>query len=130
MPRCATVEHRPAPKLSEEIVQITISTREQDNRSIVEVSGEVDVHEAPTLDAELSSLIEAGNVNLVVDFTNVEFLDSTGLGVLVKGLKRAREHDGSLTVVATADRITKVFRITGLDSVIGVHGTVDDALAG
>ncbi|MBP7971790.1 MAG: STAS domain-containing protein [Candidatus Nanopelagicales bacterium] len=111
-------------------MQITISTREQDNRSIVEVSGEVDVHEAPTLDAELSGLIEAGNVNVIVDFTNVEFLDSTGLGVLVKGLKRAREHDGSLTVVATADRIVKVFRITGLDSVIGVHATVSDALAG
>ena len=111
-------------------MQISISTYDIDDRIVVEVAGEVDVHEAPTLDAELADLIEAGSVDIIVDLSSVDFLDSTGLGVLVKGLKRAREHDGSLTVVATADRITKVFRITGLDTVIGLHATVEDALGG
>jgi anti-anti-sigma factor len=53
----------------------------------------------------------------------VEFLDSTGLGVLVGGLKRVRAHDGSLDLVCTQERILKIFRITGLTKVFGIHET-------
>ena len=63
--------------------------------------------------------------NPVIDLSGVEFLDSTGLGVMVKALKWAREAGGSLRVVATADRITKVFTITGLDEVMSLSGSVD-----
>ena len=59
----------------------------------------------------------------------VEFLDSTGLGVLVGGLKRVRAHDGSLDLVCTRERILKIFRITGLTKVFGIHETVDQAIA-
>ena len=48
---------------------------------------------------------------------DVEFLDSTGLGVLVGGLKKVRAHDGSLQLVCTQDRLLKIFRITGLAKV-------------
>ncbi len=58
----------------------------------------------------------------------VEFLDSTGLGVLVGGLKRVRAHDGSLDLVCTQERILKIFRITGLTKVFGIHDTVDEAI--
>ena len=60
----------------------------------------------------------------------VEFLDSTGLGVLVGGLKRVRAHDGSLDLVCTQERILKIFRITGLTKVFGIHDTVDEAIDG
>ncbi len=110
-------------------MEITLATRQEQGRSIVEVAGEVDVHTAPELDVAVSALISDGATRVVIDLSNVEFLDSTGLGVLVKALKRLRESDGSLDVVATTDRITKVFRITGLDAVIGIHASVDDALA-
>jgi anti-sigma B factor antagonist len=110
-------------------VEITLATRQAQGRAIVDVAGEVDVHTAPELDAVISSLIAEGNPRVIVDLSSVEFLDSTGLGVLVKALKRVRETDGSLDVVASADRITKVFRITGLDAVIGIYASVDDALA-
>jgi anti-sigma B factor antagonist len=60
---------------------------------------------------------------------NVDFLDSTGLGVLVGGLKRVRAHEGSLHLVCTQDRILKIFRITGLTKVFPIHGSVDEALA-
>jgi hypothetical protein len=56
-------------------------------------------------------------------------LDSTGLGVLVGGLKRVRAHDGSLDLVCTQERILKIFRITGLTKVFGIHDTVDEAIA-
>src|SRR6266496_3634003 len=64
-----------------------------------------------------------------VKLEKVEFLDSTGLGVLVGGLKRVRAHDGSLDLVCTQERILKIFRITGLTKVFGIHNTVDEAIA-
>jgi anti-sigma B factor antagonist len=58
----------------------------------------------------------------------VDFLDSTGLGVLVGGLKRVRAHDGSLRLVCTQERILKIFRITGLTKVFPIHASVDEAV--
>jgi anti-sigma B factor antagonist len=59
----------------------------------------------------------------------VGFLDSTGLGVLVGGLRRVRAHDGSLDLVCTQQRILKIFKITGLTEVFDIHETVDQAIA-
>jgi len=110
-------------------VDLTLSTYDVRGTWVVQVKGEVDVYTAPELDAELTRLAEAGRFNVVVDLSRVDFLDSTGLGVLVKALKRTRENGGSLVVVATADRITKVFRITGLDAAIPLYASVDDVWA-
>ena len=57
------------------------------------------------------------------------FLESTGFGVLVGGLKRVRAHDGSLDLVCTQPRILKILKITGLTEVFGIYQTVDQAIA-
>ncbi len=67
--------------------------------------------------------------HIVVDLEKVDFLDSTGLGVLVGGLKRVRSHDGSLQLVCTHEKILKIFRITGLTKVFPIHSSVADAIA-
>jgi anti-sigma B factor antagonist len=99
-------------------------------RTVVEVSGEIDVYTAPRLRETLISLVDAGNYHLIVDMEGVEFLDSTGLGVLVGGLKRVRAHDGGIDLVCTQGRILRIFRITGLSKVFAIYDSVDDALAG
>lgn len=66
---------------------------------------------------------------LIVDLTEVSFIDSTGLGVLVTALKHTREAGGSLDVVVAAPRVLKVLALTGLDVVIPLHATLDEALA-
>ena len=96
--------------------------------AIVEVSGEVDVYTAPRLREALLDLVDSGHHNVVVDIRGVEFLDSTGLGVLVGGLKRVRQHEGSIQLVCTQERILKIFRITGLTKVIVIRATVEEAL--
>ena len=67
--------------------------------------------------------------DIVIDMSEVEFLDSTGLGVLVGGLKKVRAHDGSLHLVCNQDRLLKIFRITGLAKVFVIHDTAEAALA-
>jgi anti-sigma B factor antagonist len=110
-------------------VDLSVATREQDGRMIVEVSGEIDVYSAPTLRDQLNTLVAGGHHHLVVDMQGVEFLDSTGLGVLVGGLKRVRTQNGSMQLVCSTERVLKVFRITGLTKVFAIHDSLDDALA-
>ena len=91
--------------------------------------GEIDIYTAPRLRELLIDLVSTGNYQLIVNLDKVGFLDSTGLGVLVGGLKRVRAHDGSLDLVCTQERILKIFRITGLTKVFGIYQTVDQAIA-
>jgi anti-sigma B factor antagonist len=107
------------------VVDLTLSTREVGGRTIVAVGGEIDVYTAPKLRDTITELVAGGSYRLVVDMTEVEFLDSTGLGVLVGGLKKVRAHDGSLELVCSNDRLLKIFKITGLAKVFVIHDSVD-----
>src|SRR3984885_6316631 len=98
--------------------------------TVLAVKGEVDVYTAPRLREKLVELVSQGKRKIVVDLEGVDFLDSTGLGVLVGGLKRLRSHDGELDLVCTQTRILKVFEITGLTKVFSIYETVDSAVAG
>ena len=113
-----------------EDVDLTLATREVDGKTIVAVGGEIDVYTAPKLRDKITELVAAGVYDLVIDMEAVEFLDSTGLGVLVGGLKKVRAHDGSLQLVCNQDRLLKIFRITGLAKVFVIHESADAALAG
>lgn len=77
----------------------------------------------------MAALIDGEHCHLVVDLEQVEFFDSTGLGVFVGALKRIRASGGSLQLVCTQERVLTTFRITGLDSVFGFHNDVDAAIA-
>jgi anti-sigma B factor antagonist len=97
--------------------------------TVVAVGGEIDVYSAPKLRERLITLVDSGSYNLIVDMEAVEFLDSTGLGVLVGGLKRVRAHDGWIDLVCTQGRILRIFRITGLSKVFSIYDSVADAVA-
>jgi anti-sigma B factor antagonist len=111
-------------------MDLDLKVRKQGDHAVLEVAGEIDVYTAPKLREKLIELVNEGSYHLVVDLEKVDFLDSTGLGVLVGGLKRVRNHDGSLKLVCTQDKILKIFRITGLTKVFPIHDSVDDAIAG
>jgi anti-sigma B factor antagonist len=109
-------------------VELDVATRQESGCTVLSVVGEVDVFTAPALDEALTAAIANGGTCVVVDMSGVDFLDSTGLSVLVKALKRIREANGSLDVVVSADRVAKVFRLTGLDTLIPLHATLEAAL--
>ena len=79
-----------------ENVDLTLATNEVDGATIIAVGGEIDVYTAPKLRDKITELVADGVYDIIVDMEAVEFLDSTGLGVLVGGLKKVRAHDGSL----------------------------------
>ncbi len=110
-------------------VDLKLGHYSKDGIEVIDVGGEIDIYTAPRLRELLIDLVSKNNYQLIVNMDKVEFLDSTGLGVLVGGLKRVRAHDGSLDLVCTQERILKIFRITGLTKVFGIHQTVNQAIA-
>ena len=103
-----------------------IATTPGSDRYVITVSGEVDLASSPDLDTAIIAAIESGSSSLVIDLTDVSFMDSSGLGVIVRGLKRCREADKDLDLVITNERVLKVFGITGLDQVIPIHDSIED----
>lgn len=110
-------------------MELSMSTRTVAGHRVLEVGGEIDVYTAPQLRERLVTLVEDGARHVIVDLSRVEFLDSTGLGVLVGALKRLRGVNGDLALVCAQERLLKIFRITGLDRVFTIRESVEVAMS-
>lgn len=108
-------------------MELDINVEQSDGVCVFALKGEVDVYTAPQLKERLIERIDAGCVNILVDMEDVGFIDSSGLGVLVGGLRRAKESSGAIRLVCTRDNILKIFRITGLDKVFPIFDTIEQA---
>ena len=109
-------------------VHFAVTESETEGTAVLAVQGEVDVSTAPELRERLLALAEAGRTVAVVDLSDVSFVDSTALGVLVSGVKRLRSAGGDLRLVVTQPRISKVFEITGLNDVFRIYLSAEEAV--
>src|SRR5438094_7356480 len=105
-----------------------IKTELVDDAYVISLAGEVDLYTAPEFKAQLLDVIGKGGKQVIVDFTDTTFIDSTTLGVLVGGVKRLRTSDGELSLVCSDRNITKIFEITGLDRVFTIYPTRAEAV--
>lgn len=94
---------------------------------VICLNGAFSTLSAPQVKQEILLQLESGAINQVVDLTEVDYIDDTGLGVLVRGLKRLRELEGNLVLVCPNPRIRRVFEITGLDKTFNIYNTVEEA---
>jgi anti-sigma B factor antagonist len=108
---------------------LSIHVHVNGDMQVFELVGSLDIATSPTVRAALTSASERGSHRLVVDLTQVDFLDSTGLGALIGGQRRAKEFNGEVRLVAKEGQILRLLRITGLLKVFAVYATLDDALA-
>lgn len=97
--------------------------------AVLAVQGELDLTTAPQLRERLIDLVGQGHQRIVVDLEDATFLDSTGLGVLVGGLKRLRSRNGDLTLVCTQRHLLNVLKVTGLMKVFSLYASVGSAVA-
>ena len=110
-------------------MELSLATRAVADHTVLEIGGEIDVYTAPSVRERLTELFNVGARRVVVDLHRVEFLDSTGIGVLVGAQRRLQASDGSLALVCPHERLLKIFRITGLDSVFDIHDSIESAIA-
>jgi anti-sigma B factor antagonist len=118
----------PAGGQGEPNLNLTMHTRTPNETTcILAIEGEVDVYTSPQLKQDIIELAEKGIKHLIINLSEVEYLDSTGLGVLIGGLKRLRENDGNMALVGPGMRISRIFEITGLDKIFDIYATEQEA---
>lgn len=96
--------------------------------TVLAVRGVIDVATAPELRQALQEVQFGGSTRVLVDLSEVELIDSFGLGVLVGARKRARSHDGDIALVITSARLRQVFELTGLDTAFRLVADPADVL--
>ena len=97
-----------------------VSVTAADDAATVRITGELDCYKAPQLRSTLLTLVDDGVRHVTVDIGGVEFVDSTGLSVLVGGMKRLRDQGGGMVVKSRTDATRKLFEVTGLSTVVDV----------
>jgi anti-sigma B factor antagonist len=95
---------------------------------VITVSGEIHVSTAPEFQRGLDAAISRGKTAVVLDLSETEFIDSTGLSVILNGLRRVTRQRGRMALVCTNPTVLRLFEITRLDSTFDIHETLDDAL--
>ena len=96
--------------------------------AVLRMEGDVDAYAAAQLRNQVIDLIDNGTVHIIADLRGTGFLDSAGLGALVGSRKELRAHGGSLTLVASTDRVLQTLRIAGLSDAFAVYSSVLHAI--
>ncbi|QYE98034.1 STAS domain-containing protein [Paraclostridium sordellii] len=103
-------------------MSVNIESRLDNNFWNVEIDGELDVAGADKVKEYLNGLIEDKPMDLKIDFTNLEYIDSTGLGALIGVLKRLKVNEKDIYIINARKNVKKIFTITGLDKIFKVEG--------
>jgi anti-sigma B factor antagonist len=110
-------------------LSIVLKTENAGDTLVFRLRGSLDLATAPTVRAALTDATEDGSHHIIVDLTQLEFLDSTGLGVLIGAHRRAAERSGSLRLIVHDGPISRLLQITGLIAVFAVYHSLEDARA-
>jgi anti-sigma B factor antagonist len=110
-------------------LSLSISEETRNGTTVIHVGGDLDVYTAPRLKESLDAAISAAH-HVVLDLSEVQFIDSTALGVLVGAHQAAHSENGKFHLVVSDPFLLKIFHITGFDGIFSIHAEVEDALAG
>ncbi|MGY1605144.1 STAS domain-containing protein [Geodermatophilus sp. SYSU D00815] len=107
---------------------ITVDTGHAPGTAVVRPEGRLTMVTAPQLRSAVSEAVAAGSSRVVVDLSACEFIDSSGLGAVIGGLKTARQAGGDLRIAAAGEQVRMVLQLTNLDRVLRAHTSVEEAL--
>ncbi|NBM20976.1 STAS domain-containing protein [Streptomyces sp. GC420] len=110
-------------------VRLRVDVRIDGRAAVVAPAGELDHHTADLLREPLEKAVESGSPRLIVDCSELEFCDSTGLNVLLSVRLRAEAEGGAVHLAGMQPVVARVFEITGAEAVFSVHDTLEEALA-
>jgi len=100
-----------------------------DSPRVIPLKGEIDLHVSPRIARSLAGITAKRPAHIVVDLTQVTFVDSSGLAVLIHGMQDVQEYGGKFAIVGLQENVRPIFEIARLDQVFQIFPTVDEALA-
>ncbi len=109
------------------VIDASFQIEKLGTHTVLAAQGEIDIAAVPMFREQLRRLVDDGAASIVIDLSDVRFIDSAGLRVLVDGLTRARRRDADLRVACLSANLRRTFEISGLDKVMSVHESVEDA---
>jgi len=105
-------------------MNLSVNVQEDSNVKVLEVNGEIDAYTAPELKETLMPLMKESGNEVEVDLENVQYMDSTGLGVFVSALKVSKESGSHYVLKNVQDRVFRIFEITGLSEIIEIKAAI------
>ena len=112
-----------------ETMRIETSLRHLDGIPVLDVVGEIDIYTTPQFKEAVSAAIDENKPAIIINMTQVTYMDSSGFGTLLSATKRLRPLDGALYLTGCNDSIQRMLQITRLNTIFGVYATEDEALA-
>ena len=112
-----------------ETMRIETSLRHLDGIPVLDVIGEIDIYTTPQFKEAVSAAIDENKPAIIINMTQVTYMDSSGFGTLLSATKRLRPLDGALYLSGCNDSIQRMLQITRLNTIFGVYATEDEALA-
>lgn len=110
--------------------KIEIDVRSGDDYQVLRPEGDLDVYTVGSLRDAIGTMIDDQTPHVVVDLDGVPFMDSSGLGALMGGVRRLREAGGDLAIACTREQHLKLFNITGFGEGVSIAPTVEEAAQG
>ncbi len=106
-----------------------INRREVDSVTLLDISGEIDLYNAPEIKDIIAKLIEEQKYNVIINLEKVSYIDSSGIGALISSLSNLKKYQGSLKIINVYASVKKVFELTKLTSFFEIFDSEDQALA-
>src|SRR5919109_2408787 len=102
----------------------------QDRPNVLPLKGEIDLHVSPSVTASLNAMIEKKPERLVVDLSDVTYIDSAGLAALIEAMQKVEAYGGKFLLAGLQETVRSIFEISRLDQVFQIFPDTDTALAG
>tara|TARA_B100000586_G_C20109847_1_gene429293 strand:+ start:2395 stop:2751 length:357 start_codon:yes stop_codon:yes gene_type:complete len=112
-----------------ESMGFSVEVEEKEDYPIVHVKGEVDVYTCPELQNKLNQVIDNGQIQIILNFKNLQYIDSTGLGTIAHTAQNIKNKNGQVHIICNTPQIKKIFRVSGLEKRnITIYETETDVL--
>lgn len=110
------------------MAEFNTQTRDQEEISFIDVSGYLDAHTAPQLEAAFSELIQKERYKIVVNFKDLDYISSAGLGVFMAYIENMRSNDGDIKLAAMKPNVYNIFDLLGFPLLYDIFETEDEAV--
>ncbi len=115
--------------IQEEIIIMDINTRTKVDIVILDISGEIDLYNAPEIKDIINKLIDEKKYNVVINLQEVSYIDSSGIGALISSLSNLKKYQGGLKIINVFASVRKVFELTKLTSFFEIFDSEDEAIS-
>ena len=111
-----------------EKIRLETGVKDVDGIQVLEVAGEIDVYTAPQFKDAVNNIMATGQKHLIINMSNISYMDSSGFGTLLSATKRLRPAGGTVNLVGCNRSIERILQITRLNTIFATHENVNDAI--